>query len=150
MSDKLVIFDVLKEIDKKNVDFYDGLSEEHKKQFAPLLTMRWLSSGTKLQTQLQNSILNPMVFRLHRHPGLLYKLMVAISDGKSKRYTWIKKKSKDKSAPTVVAVISSYYQCSKKDALRYKKQLSEDDILEMADELGYDKEQVKKLKIELK
>lgn len=150
MSDKLEIFDVLKEIDKKNVGFYDGLSDEHKKQFVPLLTMRWLSSGTKLQTQLQNAILNPMVFKLHRHPGLLYKLMVATSDGKSKRYTWIKKKSKDKSAPTVVAVISSYYQCSKKDALRYKKQLSEDDILEMADELGYDKEQVKKLKTELK
>ena len=150
MSYKLEIFDVLKEIDKKNVGFYDGLSDEHKKQFVPLLTMRWLSSGTKLQTQLQNSILNPMVFKPHRHPGLLYKLMVATSDGKSKRYTWIKKKSKDKSAPTAIAAISTYYQCSKKDALRYKKQLSEDDILEMADELGYDKEQVKKLKTELK
>lgn len=150
MTDKLDIFNVLKQIDNKNINFYDSLSDEHKKQFVPLLTMRWLSSGNKLQTQLQNTILNPMVFRLHRHPSLLYKLMVATSDGKSKRYTWIKKKSKDKSSPITISVISSYYQCSKKDALRYKKQLHVDDILEMADELGYDKDQIKKLKTELK
>lgn len=150
MSEKLEIFDVLKEIDKRNINFYDNLGDDKKKQFVPLLTMRWLSSGTATDTVLQNAILNPMVFRAHRHPSLLYKLMVATSDGKSRRYHWIKKKSKDKSAPLSVGVVSTYYQCSKKDAIRYKKRLSVDDILEMAEELGYDKEQVKKLKTELK
>lgn len=150
MSDKLDIFDVLKEIDKRNINFYDSLGDDKKKQFVPLLTMRWLSSGTALDTGLQNTILNPTVFRLHRHPGLLYKLMVATSDGKSRRYSWIKKKSKDKSAPITTSIIATYYQCSKKDALRYKKRMTIEDILEMADALGYDKEQVKKLKAEWK
>lgn len=150
MTDKLDIFEVLKHIDKRDISFYDNLSDDQKKQFVPLLTMRWLSSGSPQATVLSNGVLNPLVFKLYRHPGFMYKLMVAISDGKSKRHTWVKKKSKDKASPTVIATIAAYYQCSKKDALRYKNRLSEDDILEMADELGYDKDQIKKLKSELK
>jgi hypothetical protein len=150
MSDKLDMFETLKQIDKRNITFIDDLEPDVKKQFVPLLTMRWLSSGTQSQLRLNNAILNPLVFKLHRHPALLYKLMVATSDGKSKRYNWIKKKSKDKSAPTAVAAISTYYQCSKKDAIRFKPRLSVDDVVEMAEEIGYDKEQIKKIKTELK
>lgn len=150
MTEKLDMFEVLREIDARNTNFLSALPEDQKKQFVPLLSMRWLSSGTERQTRLLNAVVNPMVFSLHRHPELLYKLMVATSDGKSRRYSWIKKKGKDKSSPVSTAVVSEYYQCSKKDAKRYLRQLTQDDVFEMADELGYDKDQVKKLKAEFK
>lgn len=150
MSDKVDIFEVLKHIDKKDITFYEKLTDEQKKSVVPLLTMRWLSGGTALQTQLANAIVNPLVFRMYKHPGLLYKLMVACSDGKERRYSWIKKKSKDKSSPVSAEVIAAYYKCSKKDAIRYKKRLTVDDVIEMADAIGYDKEQIQKIKAEFK
>ena len=150
MTNKLDIFDVLKHIDKRDVAFFDSLSDEDKKQFVPLLTMRWLSSGTNLQTELTNSVVNPMVFRMYKHPGVLYKLMVACSDGKSRRYQWIKKKSKDKSCPVSAEVISIYYQCSKKEAARFKNMLTLEDVLDMGESLGYDSDQLKKIKAEFK
>ena len=150
MTDKLDMFEVLKQIDKQNITFYDNLEPAQKKQFVPLLTMRWLSSGSKVQQQMLNTIVNPMVFKLHRHPGLLYKLMVATSDGKAKRYSWVKKKSKEKNPAMSIEIIARYYEVSKKDAARYRSQLSSEDILDMADSLGYDKDQIKKLKTELK
>ncbi len=150
MTEKLDIFDTLKHIDKRDIAYFDGLSPELQKSFAPVMFMRWFSSGNAMQTRVTNAILNPMVFRMYKHPSLLYRLMVACSDGKQKRYAWIKKKSKNKTAPTVVNTISAYYECSKKDAERYRKMLKPEDVLEMADELGYDKDVVKKLKAELK
>ena len=150
MTEKLDIFDTLKHIDQRDITFYDSLSPELKKSFAPVVFMRWFSGGTKLQTQLANGILNPMVFKMYNHPGLMYKLMVACSDGKQKRYAWVKKKSKDKSSPTAVKAIMQYYDCSHKGATRYKKLLSVEDILEIADVLGYDKDVTKKIKDELK
>lgn len=150
MTEKLDMFEVLRRIDKQDITFYDNLEPAQKKGFVPLLTMRWLSSGSKVQQQLLNTIVNPMVFKLHRHPALLYKLMVATSDGKSKRYSWIKKKGKDKNPTMSIEVIARYCDVSRKDAARYKSQFSSEDILDMAESLGYDKDQVKKLKTELK
>lgn len=150
MSDKVDMFELLRHIDKKDIGFYDSLTDEQKKSVVPLLAMRWLSSGTANQTQLLNTVANPLVFRMYKHPALLYKLLVACSDGKERRYKWIKKKSKDKSSPVSVEVISLYYGCSKKDAIRYKKRLTLDDVIDMADSLGYDKEKVQKIKAEFK
>lgn len=150
MTYKLDIFDTLKQIDKRNITFFDNLPDEAKKGFAPIVITRWFSSGNPYQLELTSVILNPMTFKLYKHPSLMYKLMVACSDGKDKRYAWIKKKGKDKSAPTAVSAISEYYVCSKSDAHKYRTRLSLEDVVEMAEELGYDKDQIKKIKTELK
>jgi ketosteroid isomerase-like protein len=59
------------------------------------------------------------------------------------RYRWIGKPhiSHDKS----VEVIMKYFNCSSKDAKQYVKQLTSEDIVYMAEQLGFDKEQIKKL-----
>ena len=149
MSQKLDIFETLKEVDNRNIHFFDALDADQKKSFAPVVFMRWLSSSSS-QLELVNAVLNPMVFRMHKHPALMYKLMTVCSDGKSKRYGWVKKKGKDKSAPKTTAAISQYYDCSKKDASRYKTRLTVDDVLEMAEELGYTSDDIKKIKAEWK
>lgn len=150
MTEKLDIFETLKQIDKKNINYFDNLDMEAKKSLAPVVFMRWFSSGNTKQLQLANAILNPMVYKMYHHPALMYKLFVACSDGKSKRYNWIKKKSKDKSAPTATATIAAYQKCSKTDAARYRSQFTMDEIIEMAEDMGYDNEWVKKIKTELK
>lgn len=150
MSDKLDIFETLKQVDKHNIHLFDDLSIDAKKSFAPVVYMRWMSSGSDLQLELLNGIVNPLVFRLHRHPALLYKLMTVCSDGKSKRYSWVKKKGKNKSCPKSISVIAQYYDCNKNDAERFKSRLTIDDVLEMADELGCASDDIKKIKAEWK
>ena len=43
MTDKLPLNTVLAAIDKKQYDFYDGLTPEHQKQLAPFLLNRYVS-----------------------------------------------------------------------------------------------------------
>lgn len=148
---KLDIFEALNKIDRRDVTYFANLPEEVRKKFAPIVFMRWYS-GTSNPTHIKlvNRLLNPMVFNLYKHPDLMWKLFVAMSDGKSKRYNWIKKKSKDKSAPTVTGLVAEYYQVSRERASQYRKRFTLEDILEMAEEVGYDNDQVKKIKAELK
>ncbi len=150
MTDKIDVFEILKQIDKRDVTYFKSLTDDQKKQVVPLLLMRWISSGTPMQTQLVNAIINPLIFKLYKHPELLYKLLVTCSDGKSRRYNWVKKKSKDKSSPVTIEVISEYYRCSKSDAMRFKKNLEMGDVIDMADSLGYDKDKIAKIKVEYK
>ncbi|QDJ96415.1 hypothetical protein Xoosp13_229 [Xanthomonas phage Xoo-sp13] len=80
----------------------------------------------------------------------MYLLLTACSDSKSKRYSWIKKKGKDKKAAVSVSAIAQYYDISKSEAIGYLPRLTLEDVLDMAEDLGYDKEQIKKIKTELK
>lgn len=151
MSEKLDIFELLKAIDKRDIGFYSRLSPEEKKGFVPLVAMRWFSSTQDpLQLQLVNTVLNPTVFGFYKHPELMYKLFVACSNGKPERYSWIKKKGKDKSSPTIMGAIEQYFDCSREEAQNYRKLFTDEEILELVDILGYDNEQVKKVKAELK
>ena len=147
---KLDIFEVMKAVDTRDIGYYDALPDDLKTAVASVVLMRWLSAGTEQSVHLMNFVLNPVVFPLYKHPGLLYKLMVACSDGKSKRHNWIKKKTKDKSAPVSDQAISEYYECSRREAGRYRKLLAKEDILEMAEDMGYDSDRIKKIKAELK
>lgn len=147
---KIDIFEVMKSVDARDINFYENIPADQRSSLAPVVMMRWLSADNAQSVHLMNYVLNPVIFPLYKHPGLLAKLMVACSDGKSKRHNWIKKKGKDKSAPTSDKVISEYYHCSRRESSRYRKLLQKEDILEMAEDLGYDSEGMKKIKAELK
>ena len=144
------MFGLLAQMDSKNVEFYDQLDEDTKKEFHPLVAMRWASSKSGDQLILLNELVNPVVFRSDYSPSVLYKLMTACSDGKKAKYTWIPKKKKDKTFNLSTQAISEYYKCSEKDARIYRKRFSLEEVLEMADDLGYDSETVKKIKAEYK
>lgn len=147
---KLDIFELLSKIDSKNITYYDNLDEDVKKTFAPVVVMRWASSAGGMQTLLLNECVNTTVFKFYDHPSLMYKLMVAASDGKKRRHEWIKKKGKDKSKSFSVDTIAKYYNCPKRDARFYVNRLEQDTVLEMAEALGYDSEEIKKIKAEFK
>lgn len=147
---KLDLFEVLKKIDSGDRTFLDNLEDEVKKEFVPLITMRWASSAGGMQAVLLNELVNPMVFKMHDHPGLLYKLMVVSSEGKSRRYKWLKSKSKVRTNKLTVKTIAAYYRCTSRDADFYAKRLPLEEILEMAEALGYDADTVKEIKAEHK
>lgn len=150
MSDKLDLFEVLAKIDEQDIEYFNNLSAEQKKSIEPYMLMLWLS-GTKSKVQLQliNLTLNTTVFQFSNHKDLLYKLAIASSDGKKKKYKWYKRKNVQKHS-TSVAILRKYYTCSSKTAREYISLLSCDDIVELAEEMGEQDDVIKKVKNEFK
>lgn len=143
------IFDVLKRIEKGDRAFFDGLEEYETRKLSPLVLMKWMS-GTKSADQIKliNGLINPMVFSLYKHPYLSYKLLMASNANKGNRLVWMKKKGKPKDSETI-RVIKEHTGCSSSVAVDYLYILSNDDIIEMAEDIGTDKETMTKLKKEL-
>jgi hypothetical protein len=137
---KLDIFEVIKNINQKNFGYYDSLPKHLQKQFSPYMVYQWMiSTKDPYQLIVLNEI--PSIFKLSKHPGLVYRLF-CIAAARSE-YKWMfKTSSTDK-----VKVIADYLKCSKKDARLHEDFFSKDDILEMCSELGYQEAEIKKLKV---
>lgn len=152
MTDKKPnIFTVLKNIDNFDLNYFKNLTEDEKKQIPPYTLMLWLSScNSSIQIRQVNAFLNSTVFELSQvHRDLLYKLACISSDGKKKKYDWIKRKRKSKQYSTATSIIKKYYCCDHKTALEYIKLVDYDFIENLAIELGEQDDVLKKLKKEL-
>lgn len=150
MSKKLDIIEVLNKIDDFSLDYFKQLTEEEKKSLPPYVLLQWLSNCKSEEQVLRiNSLLNYYVFDLGRHPDLLYKLALLSSDGKPKKYKWIKKGSRGKKYSTTIKILRKYYKCSSAAALEYIPLLSYEDVEELALELGEQDDTLKKISNEL-
>lgn len=144
------IFKILNSLDSKNLEFFNNLEEKELKDIQPYVLMKWLSgTNDELQIYLLNETINPYAFTLQKHKMLLIKLLTISTNGKNKRYKWIKQKSKEKYTNSI-SVIKEYFQYSTKEALEAFRILKKTDILEYAQQLGRQDEDLKKIKKELK
>lgn len=150
MSNPLDIFDLLNKVDANDRKHYDSLTPEAKKAFAPIVVERWLStSRDKKQLILLNATVNTLAFHLHKHPELLYSLMVASTQKGKHHYRWMPKKKKDKLTKKVETV-SNYLECSQREALMYLGNLKMEDVIDMATEMGQPADYLRELKAEYK
>lgn len=148
----LDIFTVLNNISKKNVGYYDTLPENEQKELQPFVVMRWLT-GTKdaRQVYFLNEIVNRFAFELGSHKELLYKLLCVATSGQGQRYQWKKVASRKGAGLTLcVDVVKRYYNYNTSQALDALGILTNDDILDHAEDIGLQKEDIAKLKKELK
>jgi hypothetical protein len=149
---KLDLFNALNRLSRKERDYYNTLSEAEKKEFLPLIIMRWMS-GTKdaNQVYLLNEVVNPFVFGLHKHKELLADLLTISASGRGQRYTWMKAKNKAISkAPIATSVIQEMYSYTMVQANEALQILSDEAIIEYAEKLGRQSDEISKLKKELK
>lgn len=146
---KLDIFDLLNRLNStKSADIYTGLSEDERKGFAPLVVMRWMSgTSDERQIMMLNEFVNPHIFALGKHPHLLMRCLQASSSKVNRRYAWYPIKSSKKSALTV-QVIREYFGISTREAEKYIIPPA-NELIQMAEELGWEKDTLKKLQKEL-
>jgi hypothetical protein len=147
----LDIFMLLGEIDKKNYKLWDSLSDDQKKEFSPLVTMRWMA-GTTDQRQIifLNEVVNLAVFSLPEHKELFLKLLTVCSSGDKKRYTWINYKTGGtKKSKKSVELIAEHYHMSLKEAEDTARLFSGDEIMELGEAHGLQKDELKLLKKEI-
>jgi hypothetical protein len=148
---KFNIFKGLNELGKKNLNWYNSLSDQDKKVASPFVMMRWLS-GTNISKQIiqLNTFANPYIFNI-TDKNIIFKLL-AISCvpydfcGNPAKIVWLKGPSGISSKKISILCISEFYGCSKREAMMYNVKLI--DLIQMAEALGWDKDQIKILKKE--
>lgn len=147
----LDIFWLLGEIDRKNYQIWDKLTDEQKKEFSALITMRWMAGTTdQRQVIFLNEIVNLAVFNLPDHKELLLKLLMVCSDGRPKRYQWINyKMTSARKNKRSVELIAEHYHMSLKEAEDTVRLFSPTEIMELGELHGLQKEELKDLKKEV-
>ena len=148
---KLDIFDLLNKLNSKSSgDIYAKLSDEERKGFAPLIVMAWMSGTTdERQIVLLNEFVNKYVFTLAKHPHLLMMLLQVASSKTPKRYQWLAVKNKPKKAQTL-KVIQEYFEMSERESKLMNPQPQPEELMLMAEELGWQSDEINALKKELK
>lgn len=148
---KLDVFGLLSKIDNPNSgDIYKSLSEDEKKGFAPLVVQRWLSgTSASQQIMLLNEFTNPVIFALGKHPHLLMQLFQACSSKTAKRYYWLSTTPKKKKNEETKKVIMQYYELSSREYSAITVLPKPEELLEMANKLGWQNEEINKLKKEI-
>lgn len=149
---RLDIFRVLGAADAKNAGFFDALTADERKELQPFLVARWMTGTFDAgQIMLINEFVNPYLFSLTTHKQLLWQLLTTCNSGKSKRYVWNKLPTKRESGkPNAVKVIRQYFKYSTRDAVDALGILSRDQIIEMAEQLGWQPDDIAKLRREIK
>jgi hypothetical protein len=144
---RLDIFRVLNAIDKNDMHFYDNLTDDEKKSFQPVVVHQWLlGHSSRNRLQVLDGLVNTQLYNFYSFPKALYLLMVVSSDGKIKRYKYLKKKNKKTKTSIEIDIIKRYYKCGTTDAIEILELLTNDDLIDIAEDLGETKENITKLR----
>lgn len=149
----LDIFAVLDKLNQGDLHLWEKLTEEERKGFSPYIVTRWLSgTSDPMQIIFVNELVNSQIFQLGpSHTELICKLMACCGNRKRQRFQWIAdSKGGKKSSSLALEVLKEYYEYSTREAKEALDVLSSADIYELAEEIGWQPDELKKLKKELK
>lgn len=129
--DKLNIGNEMRQLDTKNRNFYDELTDDERKKFSTFLMLRWGSAvegSRELQeyyVQSCNHYLNKHFFDLNRHPKLQWLCATAMSpDMGAMRHNWIAPKKKEAGASARRKQLQEIYPTYKDDEIDVMMQIT--------------------------
>jgi hypothetical protein len=157
-SYKLDMMTVLEAIDLKKRGFYANLTEEEKKAFVPLITMRWLSAlsdknafNQQYQILACNELVNVNMWSLSKHPELLYLLMTVAGLGSKQYHQWIPSKGKASTTPRIDALLEQLYpNCNEQEMQLIYREYDAEAVKKLALQSGLDDRGVREIQEELK
>jgi len=152
-EDKLNIKNEMAKFDRKDRGFYDSLSEEERKKFAPFLMIRWGSSvnGTtpvqEYYVMSCNERLNKNFFEINatQHKKLQWLVATTVSPGIGNQYhQWISLKKKGAGDNKSIKFLRALHPELKETDIKLLAELNDkDDLKRMAKELGWDDKRIK-------
>ena len=124
MSDKLNIANEMRQLDRKNRNFYRELTDEERKKFSNYLMIRWASCVEGSQDLQEfyliatNERLNKHFFNISRHPELQWLCATTVSpDMGAPRHNWISPKKKEAGASGVKKQLTELFPMYKQDEI---------------------------------
>ena len=155
-KERVDIFKVLSNLDLKQHQPVLQMTPDERKQLSPYILMRWMSGvRDPIQINRVNDRVNRIIWNLPKDPGgeghdnLLVMLLSSCGNGKSQRHNWVQPKVSKKNQNIVLEVISASFGYSRRESAGVVELLSRDQILKLAEDLGYDDDVIKKLEKEL-
>lgn len=147
----LDIFWLLGQLDNRNFDVWDQLTEEQRKEVSPFVILRWLT-GTNDPEQLVmlGEVASACLFEFGDKKDLLLKVFAACTVNGSKRYKWANPKGASKGSSKAVELIAKTYRMSYKHAAEARSLFTNDDIIALAEAQGWQKDELSALSKELK
>lgn len=150
MSSKLSIYELTKQIDLGNLQFYSLLDQDQKKEFAPWTAMIWASSVddpamTDYYLDIINQCVNKNLSSLTGHPDLVWKLLTVVGLGHVYRRKWPGSPQGKKVSKTQKFLMSVYPTYSLDDIQLLESLNTPQDIKALAIEHGYSDQEIKKL-----
>ena len=142
--EKLSIQNEMTQLDLKNRDFYDNLTEEERKKFSNYLMIRWASS-VQANRDFQewyllscNERLNKHFFEINRHPKLQWLCATTVSPGLgTQRHQWIAPKKKEKGDNEIKKTLMSLLPAAKmSDIETLSKLITKKELQALLDEHG--------------
>ena len=124
MSDKLHISNEMRQLDLKNRNFYDDLTDEERKKFSNYLMIRW-GSAVEGSPDLQefylvaiNQRFNKNFFAINKHPKLQWLTATSASPGVgSVKHNWIGTKKKNTGNSKIKKALMELYPTAKEDEI---------------------------------
>lgn len=124
MSDKLNIANEMRQLDRKNRNFYRELTDEERKKFSNYLMIRWASCVEGSQDLQEfylistNERLNKHFFNINKHPELQWLCATTVSpDMGTPRHNWISPKKKEAGASGVKKQLAELFPMYKQDEI---------------------------------
>ncbi len=152
--DRLNIKNEMAALDRKDRDYYDAMTEEEKKKFAPYLMIRWSSSVAgdpvlqEWYLRAANENLNRNFFDISasQHKKFLWLLSTTVGAGMSGVYhQWVPPKKKE-STSKVFKLIRQLMPDLREDEIELMVELNtKEDIIELAREHGWEEKKIKEL-----
>jgi hypothetical protein len=153
MSDKLNIGNEMRQLDLKNRDFYDSLTEEERKKFSPFLMIRW-GSTVRGDADMQayylmstNERLNKNFFDISgtQHKKMQWLMATTVSPGMGvQRHDWLAPKKRESSNTKAVKFLREVYPNYKEDDIQLMAEInSRDELKQYARDLGWDDKKIK-------
>ena len=142
--EKLSIQNEMTQLDLKNRDFYDSLTEEERKKFSNYLMIRWASSVQANQDYQEwyllscNERLNKHFFDINRHPKLQWLCATTVSPGMgTHHHQWIAPKKKEKGDNDVKKTLMTLMPAAKmSDIETLSKLITKKELRALLDEHG--------------
>jgi len=146
VSDKLNIANEMRQLDRKNRNFYSELTDEERKKFSNYLMIRWAScvEGSREMQEFYliatNERLNKHFFNISRHPELQWLCSTTVSpDMGTPRHNWISPKKKETGAGARRKQLMAIYPTYKDDEIDVMMQIVTDkEIKEYLKQSGQD------------
>lgn len=111
---KLDIFETLAAIDRREKDFFSGLSPDQQKGFAPPVVLRWASAVSdgpmsEHYIWLVNERANINFWDISDHPELQFKLLASCGAGRPHRHQWVPMVKKERKSNQVRDFVADFY-----------------------------------------
>lgn len=150
--DKLSITNEMAQLDRKNRQFYDDLTEEEKKKFSTYLMIKY-GANVEGSEDMQawylmacNERLNTNFFDLNKHPKLQWLLATTVSPGMgNQRHYWLTAKKKESNKGKIIKFLTKLFPWKKADEIELLAEINtEQSIKELAKEQGMADNEIKK------